>query len=399
MEKIEDLTPEQDLKLEEYYEKWLKIGLQTGTKKIDRQIAEENICLAYLNQGLKKPRIIWTKSPMEAANLCVDKGDNQANLVWNASYGHHDAGWLGFYDFMREELGLKEETEELVPLIAIAKHTGWWFPYENICIASDRPEEIHVNDADGNLHNFNGPAIRYADGFEMYMFNGIEVTKELAKIPADKITREMLTRETNADIRREMIRKIGNERLESVLQSEIIDRFEEYSLITFDIGDGRTRPHLKMTCPSTKHTHILGSRPEQHSALTGLAHLFDQDKYRRPIKEDGLDRGGDPAEFEDGQTLYRHGDVHFKKYSGPLGEPMKIQTKGVIHHGQNNDHAYASGKFEIRNVDGKKIVVIHEESTIDHNEHGRQTHPPGNYEVRIAREYDHWLEESRAVID
>lgn len=396
---IESLTPEQEAQLDVYYNKWLKIGLQTGTNPDDREKAEACIKQAYRNQNLKEPEIIWARSPHEAAKICVEKGDSGSGLVWNAGYGHHDAPWLGFYDFMREVLGLRDETEEIVPLIELAKVSGWWFPYENICVASDRPEEIHTND-EGILHRFDGPAIRYADGFELYMFNGVEVTEQHAKTPADQIPVEMITKESNADVRREIVRKIGKERLYNLIKPEELDKFEEYVSLSFDIGDGRTRPHLKMVCPSTGALHIPGVPPETKTVLEALAFHFKQAEWKRPIKEDGFVRGGDPADYKDGQTLYRHGDVHLKKYSGPVperkGEPL---TRGVLVRGTNNSHDYASGLFYIHELDGVRLVEVIEESTIDHREHGAQSHPPGVYLVDIAQEYDHWKEEARAVAD
>jgi hypothetical protein len=53
---------------------------------------------------------------------------------------------------------------------------------------------------------------------------------------------------------------------------------------------------------------------------------------------------------------------------------------------------------------GKRFLGILDFVILDHDEHGPQkwgSHETGNTELEIviAQEYDHWLEESRAVID
>lgn len=98
---IEDLTPEQDAKLELYYEKWLKIGLNAiVTTEEMRKKAEDAIVRAYKVEGLNAPQIIWTRSPLEGAKKCIELGDKKDSLVHAAGYGSHDAGWLAFYDFI-----------------------------------------------------------------------------------------------------------------------------------------------------------------------------------------------------------------------------------------------------------------------------------------------------------
>ena len=75
------------------------------------------------------------------------------------------------------------------------------------------------------------------------------------------VTRWCTTKEQNAEIRREAVRKIGIERVCKALAAKTIDRHGEYELIVFDIGDGRQRPHLKMLNPSIGVYHIEGVAP------------------------------------------------------------------------------------------------------------------------------------------
>ena len=329
-------------------------------------------------------------------------GASKLKNEWNElnSWGQHDAGWLSFYDYFRNVCKLEKETEKLLPLINLAKETGWHLFYKDIAILSEKPIEVCRNDI-GQLHNFYGPAIKWNDGYELYRFNGIRIDKKehYATLKPDDFTKEIFSKEENADIRRELIRKVGNERLLNILDYKVIDSFEEYKLISFDIGDGRIRPHLKMICPSTKLIHILGTRPENDTCKKALAFLFQQNEWKRPIKEDSIVNEYSIDSYSDNDVVLRHGDVNFKKYSGPTNEIKNLTEKGIIHEGNNNNHEFISGLFEIQNINDKKICIVLDDSIIGHNEHGNLTVPPGTYEISIALEFDHWKEEARKVID
>lgn len=265
---IDSLTPEQEALLDVYYEKWLAIGLKScPTTPEMRQKAEEFIRQAYRNENLQEPQIIWTRSPLEGARKCLELGDSKDGLLSAAGYGSHDAGWLSFYDYMMNVLGLVEECKDLVPLIEMAQLVGWWWPYDKICVASELPLETHVN-ADGALHRDGGPCIRYSDGFEMFYLNGIEVPENIARMPASEITKEIILRESNADVRREIVKKVGIVRAEEILGSVVSDteKFDVggiYELLMIDYdAQGKNRPHLKMKNPSIGTYHIEGVKPE-----------------------------------------------------------------------------------------------------------------------------------------
>ncbi len=92
--------------------------------------------------------------------------------VWEQIYGAHEAHWLSYYDYYLKVLKL-DCVKPLVPLINLAKHCGWWAPYENVCFIQHRPTEIHLHDT--VLHKDGGPAISYRDGFSVWALNGVRV--------------------------------------------------------------------------------------------------------------------------------------------------------------------------------------------------------------------------------
>ncbi|NJM09415.1 MAG: hypothetical protein HC883_00495 [Bdellovibrionaceae bacterium] len=141
---------------------------------------------------------------------------------------------------------------------------------------SELPLECHVNE-EGSLHKDGGPSIAYADGFAMYHLNGVEVSKEIAEMPAEQVTKEMILREGNADVAREIVRKIGLARATEILDAKCVDTFEtetggKYELLMIAYDGREPRPYLKMHCSSSGEAYILGARPEHKTARA--AYLF-----------------------------------------------------------------------------------------------------------------------------
>lgn len=73
----------------------------------------------------------------------------------------------------------------------------------------------------------------------------------------------------------------------------------------------------------------------------------------------------------------------------------------ILAKGETTGHAHVVvddiGLFEDSN--GTLWINAPEEFTIQHEEHNAVQVPAGTYEVRIAKEYDHFAEEARKVMD
>jgi hypothetical protein len=74
-------------------------------------------------------------------------------------YGSQEASWLGYYEFIRNEFAVLDLVQ-LEGLNEVAETVGWWAPYDKVAFIQDRPLEIHL-DAEGLLHNENGPALKW----------------------------------------------------------------------------------------------------------------------------------------------------------------------------------------------------------------------------------------------
>lgn len=150
--------------------------------------------------------------------------------------------------------------------------------FSDIVFICDYPEEIHM--LNGQLHKDCGPSVRYRDGFEVHTLHGIQVTKEVAMLRPDTITKDIIINEKNADIRREIVRKLTPAQLIEKLNPEIADtqtialeggQVLTYSLLMIDLGDARKRPYLKMENPSEIGVvHVEGVAPHCRTVLDAL---------------------------------------------------------------------------------------------------------------------------------
>jgi hypothetical protein len=122
------------------------------------------------------------------------------------------------------------------------------------------------------VHSEVGPAVRWPEGEEEYfVLNGIPVSREIVEAPARDLDPRLMVTEQNADARREIVRKIGLERVCQGLNAKCIDSEGGYELLLLDLEDGRVRPFLKMKDPTTGICHVDGVDPECTTVAAALA--------------------------------------------------------------------------------------------------------------------------------
>jgi hypothetical protein len=197
-------------------------------------------------------------------------GDSVRASVGASCYGQHDANWIGFYDYFRVACSLYQETMKLDGLLKIAESAGWWLPHQKICWISERHTTLYRNTA-GQLHKDGGMALAYPDGWGIYALNGIRMKAEYVLTPAEQLTPEKVLAEPNADIRRELIRKVGIERMLAKLPHKSLDKRGNYELLSVrlseEVQDAR---YLKMVNPSISCYHIEGVEPSCKTVIESL---------------------------------------------------------------------------------------------------------------------------------
>jgi hypothetical protein len=182
--------------------------------------------------------------------------------VRDSCYGQHDANWLGFYDYFKIACGLENETQKLCGLWGVAQHAGWWLPHRDICWISERHNILH-RDGQGRLHKDGAMALTYPDGWGIYALHGVRMPAEYVTTPAERLSVDAVLKESNTEVRRELIRKIGVERFMQKAPHKVLHRRDDYELLSIrlsdDVPDAR---YLKMVNRSIGTYHVEGVAPD-----------------------------------------------------------------------------------------------------------------------------------------
>lgn len=297
---ITSLTDEQKAKFSEYVAKWIGVG--TCTEPANRKEAEAGIRQAYELAGKTPPKkIYWFESPLSgmvgvATYFYAQKKGIALNDLTEADidevikepisnfdcYGQHEAGWLAFYDFFRNECGLVEETNLIEGLKKVALNAGWWWCYEDVAFICER-HDICKLDERKNLHNPTGPAIHYPDGFGIHALGGVVVPGFVIESP-EQITIDIIENETNEEVRRIMIERYGEGRYLTDVGAEVIhmdmvkvnvDDPEDRAMPRVLYRDKKNAQWLVGTDGSTKRVYHMSVDPqaktcsEAHASING----------------------------------------------------------------------------------------------------------------------------------
>lgn len=93
------------------------------------------------------------------------------------------------------------------------------------------------------------------------------------------------------------------------------------------------------------------------------------------------------------KNQHRQGDVGIFPTKIPTNAaPKKVEGRIVLAYGEVTGHAHAISEVEAQDVEvyeknGKTYLRVKEPVTVKHEEHTAQPLTPGDYEVRIQREY------------
>jgi hypothetical protein len=148
-----------------------------------------------------------------------------------------------------------------------------WFVRHFECMAINRdhilylvkyPLKIHSNN-DNSYHNSTGPAIVYEDETMHYFLNNVQM-EEWMIAEWETLEPEKILTIGNVEQRSQIIKLVGISKILEQLDQEVIDRYEDYSLLSINLralGHWRPGIFLKMKNPSVPDTwHIEGVAPQ-----------------------------------------------------------------------------------------------------------------------------------------
>lgn len=97
--------------------------------------------------------------------------------------------------------------------------------------------------------------------------------------------------------------------------------------------------------------------------------------------------------------FFQQGDVLAKPAKIPAG--AKKLPHRVLRDGEHTGHMHVATaeNVELFEQNGVMFARVPNGTEIIHQEHHTIYLPPGDYQIDAVREYDHFLEESRAVMD
>jgi hypothetical protein len=156
----------------------------------------------------------------------------------------------------------------------VAESCCWWWAYDNYVVVSERPTFVGMEPQSGSryrLHCVDGPAITFADGWQVHALHGVRVPGWLVETKDTNIDPKRVSEFVNAEQRREFVRKVGVERIMQACGATVADRVGDYELVLLDVGDKRQRPYLKMRNPSIGVWHVEGVAPEIRTVEAALA--------------------------------------------------------------------------------------------------------------------------------
>ncbi|MCP9208160.1 DUF6745 domain-containing protein [Streptomyces sp. NEAU-Y11] len=194
--------------------------------------------------------------------------------------GQHDAPWLAAVSADPGGAG----SDPLAGVAAVARAAGWWWPYEKAVIISERPVELHRDEA-GRLDRADGPALAFPDGFALHAWRGMPVPADFLR-QLGELTPDRIRTEENAELRRVMLESYGYDRYLAESGAEPVHRDATGVLWRIQLPDDEPVAMVEVVNSTpepdgTHRTYWLRVPPRVATAREGVAWTFglDADAY------------------------------------------------------------------------------------------------------------------------
>ncbi|MEU3573249.1 DUF6745 domain-containing protein [Kitasatospora sp. NPDC036755] len=189
----------------------------------------------------------------------------------DAVRGQHDAPWFAALE------AAGSVADAVAPIAELARQAGWWWPYREVALLSERPTALHRDEA-GRLDRADGPALEYADGFALHAWRGMPVPPEFLAGLAE-VTVERIRTEENAELRRVLLEHYGYERYLADSGAEPVHRDETGVLWRIVLPDDEPVVMVEVVNSTpepdgTHRTYWLRVPPSTRTARAGVAWTF-----------------------------------------------------------------------------------------------------------------------------
>ncbi len=242
---VEKLTNEEWNRLEEYKEKYQKMGFSTDSLPEGEAFRIIDEIYEFIGRG--KPEKWYVDSPMqiirEAKRIMPESG--KVKLIPDLWYGSFYSCYVSMYSFIDSLDGVNgEKVKENLRIANESIKLGVFLPLESLCIISKKPIAIRLNQVN-QLHCDDGPAVEFADGYGIYFWRGLRVPGEWVKSPNSIDIRDV-GKEGNAERRRAMIEIMGYDRFLRESNAIVIhtDQLNGQEIKLYEADFGYTRAKI-----------------------------------------------------------------------------------------------------------------------------------------------------------
>lgn len=239
---------------------WSELWSATGARLWDTtRILTERV------RGGVVERAVTVSADERAARVRAER--EVRGWLLDAVFGQHDAPWLSAFD----------GSERLAGLIEVARHAGWWWPYERAVVLCERPTRLERDEA-GRLHSADGPALVFPDGFALHAWGGMPIPEDFLE-GLNSITPQRIRSEENAELRRVMLEHFGYDRYLSESGAEPVHRDETGVLWRIPLADDEDIAMVEVVNSTaepdgTFRTYWLRVPPATRTARAGVAWTF-----------------------------------------------------------------------------------------------------------------------------
>ena len=179
--------------------------------------------------------------------------NNRWILVWWLAWG----GWYAFAKY----IGVEFDSKVLKIFMDFVTNVSFIIPYEGIAFVSETPK---ISWEEGKLHNTEGKAVEYADGYGLYSLFGVNFDEKLfKKVTSKKVTLKTIFSIENMEQRMAGLKLVGVEKLLKSKHSTKLDKSDRgNTLYKIEYVFDQTAYYLHYKCPSTGRVYVSGIDPE-----------------------------------------------------------------------------------------------------------------------------------------